>query len=246
MTESTSPAKPEKIVIIGGGMSALTTAFELTSLPDWRSRYDITVYQMGHRLGGKGASGRNKRRFDRIEEHGLHLFYGFYDNAFSVLRRCYAELGRPAGAPLATLEEAFHPHSLIVFEEERGGTWQHQPLLFPRNDEAPGLGEATPTPAELIPRMLRFLLDLFEEPALRGARRSGLALRAIRRGVARLWARSATSSAPRIRGRRRPPRRALRPPPRPLAPRLAPLRAAPRLAAPSSGSPGSPSTSPWR
>ncbi|MFY0531435.1 NAD(P)-binding protein [Nannocystis pusilla] len=96
-----SLSKPERIVVVGGGMAALTTVFELTSRPDWRERYDITVYQMGHRLGGKGASGRNQKRFDRIEEHGLHLFYGFYDNAFSVLRRCYEELGRPEGAPCA-------------------------------------------------------------------------------------------------------------------------------------------------
>src|SRR5262245_1262310 len=104
--------KREKIVILGGGMAALTFAFELSGLKDLQSRYDITVFQPGHRLGGKGASGRNQRCFDRIEEHGLHLFYGFYDNAFSVLRRCYAELGRPAGAPLATLEDAFKPHDL--------------------------------------------------------------------------------------------------------------------------------------
>lgn len=62
----TEPTKRESIVIIGGGMSALTAAFELTSLPEWQRRYDITLYQMGHRLGGKGASGRNHKRFDRI------------------------------------------------------------------------------------------------------------------------------------------------------------------------------------
>ncbi|MBL9101607.1 MAG: NAD(P)-binding protein [Myxococcales bacterium] len=183
-------------------MAALTTAFELSSEPGWRDRYDITVYQMGHRLGGKGASGRNRERFDRIEEHGLHLFYGFYDNAFGVMRRCYEELGRPADAPLATVEDAFKPHSLVVFEEERQGKWQHQPLLFPRNAEVPGSGERTPTPAELIPRMLRFLLALYDEqPALRamaadiaGAapkaerRSTSAAMRALRAGVERLLA----------------------------------------------------------
>src|SRR6187200_2877366 len=117
----------EKIVILGGGIAALTTAFELSAASDWKDRYDITVYQMGHRLGGKGASGRNRAKFDRIEEHGLHLFYGFYDNAFHLMRRCYEELDRPAGAPLATLEEAFKPHSLVVFEEQYEGKWQHQP-----------------------------------------------------------------------------------------------------------------------
>ena len=53
----------KKIAILGGGMSSLTTAFELTRLPDWQERYEIVVYQLGFRLGGKGASGRN-------HEHG--------------------------------------------------------------------------------------------------------------------------------------------------------------------------------
>lgn len=183
-------------------MAAMTTALELSARPDWQRHYDLTIYQVGHRLGGKGASGRNQRKGDRIEEHGLHLFYGFYDNAFAAMRRVYAELARPAGAPLATLEDAFHPHSLVVFEEQRAGAWQHQPLLFPRNDEQPGSGAPTPSPAELIPIMLRFLLALYDEqPTLQalaarwrgdtttsdpGPRAARLALKLLRRGVARL------------------------------------------------------------
>src|SRR5262249_50206609 len=93
------PVEKQKIAVLGGGMAALTAVFALTSLPDHRERYEITVYQMGWRLGGKGASGRNAAHAERIEEHGLHVLLGFYDNAFSVLRRCYEELGRPAGAP---------------------------------------------------------------------------------------------------------------------------------------------------
>ncbi len=193
---------PERIVIVGGGMAAMTTAFELSSAPNWRERYDITLYQVGHRLGGKGASGRNQARRDRIEEHGLHLFYGFYDNAFAAMRRCYEELARPAGAPLATLEEAFAPHSLVVFEEQHAGRWQHQPLLFPRNGERPGAGGPVPSPAELIPIMLRFLLALYDEqPTLRalaagwtgeaqreraGTRAERLAMTLLRRGGERL------------------------------------------------------------
>src|SRR4051794_23164838 len=65
----------EKIVILGGGMGSLGTAFELTSQPGWQERYDITIYQLGWRLGGKGASGRSDE--GRIEEHGLHIWFGF-------------------------------------------------------------------------------------------------------------------------------------------------------------------------
>ena len=43
----------------------------------------------------------------RIEEHGLHIWLGFYENAFRLIRRCYAELNRPPGSTLATWREAF-------------------------------------------------------------------------------------------------------------------------------------------
>src|SRR5215831_4582868 len=92
----------QKIVILGGGAGALAAAFGLTEAPDWQQRYDITVYQLGWRLGGKGASGRNQDRNQRIEEHGLHVWGGFYENAFRVMRACYTEMNRPPTAPLAT------------------------------------------------------------------------------------------------------------------------------------------------
>jgi uncharacterized protein with NAD-binding domain and iron-sulfur cluster len=78
-----------RIAILGGGVASLSTALELTSVPDWQTRYDITVYQMGWRLGGKGASSRNPAAGGRIEEHGLHVWFGCYDNAFRLplLRR---------------------------------------------------------------------------------------------------------------------------------------------------------------
>ncbi len=84
----------QKVAVLGGGVGAMTTAFYLTSFPGWRDRYDLTVYQLGWRLGGKGASGRNQQEHDRIEEHGLHMFFGFYDNAFATMQRRYGELGR--------------------------------------------------------------------------------------------------------------------------------------------------------
>ena len=48
----------QKIAVLGGGIGSLSAVLEITSAPDWKEKYDITVYQMGWRLGGKGASGR--------------------------------------------------------------------------------------------------------------------------------------------------------------------------------------------
>ncbi|MEH3023473.1 MAG: NAD(P)-binding protein [Pseudomonas oryzihabitans] len=117
-----------KIVILGGGVSAVTAAFRLTSEPNWQDRYQITLYQQGWRLGGKGASGRNAADHQRIEEHGIHVWFGFYYNAFHSLRQCYEELGRPAGAPLATLDEAFFAHSHTAFADNFQNAWTTWPI----------------------------------------------------------------------------------------------------------------------
>ena len=97
-------SQPKKVAILGGGAAALTVAYELTNVADWKDRYEsITVYQMGWRLGGKGASGRGL--YGRIEEHGLHIWMGWYANAFAMMRAVYEELGRPKDAPLARWDD---------------------------------------------------------------------------------------------------------------------------------------------
>jgi uncharacterized protein with NAD-binding domain and iron-sulfur cluster len=82
-----------KIAIVGGGVGALTAAFELTEHSKIKELYDITVYTLGWRLGG--TVGRNEEEHWRAEEHGLHVWAGFYDNAFDLVQRCYSGLGRP-------------------------------------------------------------------------------------------------------------------------------------------------------
>src|SRR5262252_157281 len=114
--------KPIRVAVIGGGCAALTTAFELTR-PEHAGRYEVTMYQVGWRLGGKGASGRGPS--GRIEEHGLHLWMGFYENAFRVMRECYEELGRdPAACPIATWRDAFAPAPYVgVADRDTDGQW---------------------------------------------------------------------------------------------------------------------------
>ncbi len=125
------------MAIVGGGCAAVAAAFEL-SRPAHRGRFDITIYQMGWRLGGKGASGRGPS--GRIEEHGLHLWLGFYDNAFRLLRECYEELASDPGSfAVRNWHDAFTPESDIGLLLETGpATWLSWSACFPPQPGLPG------------------------------------------------------------------------------------------------------------
>ncbi|RYD63262.1 MAG: hypothetical protein EOP58_11725, partial [Sphingomonadales bacterium] len=69
-----------RVAILGGGLSGLVTAWNLTA-PEQEDKFEVTVHQLGWRLGGKCATGRNEVEGDRIQEHGLHVFMGAYQNA---------------------------------------------------------------------------------------------------------------------------------------------------------------------
>ena len=145
------PDRKTKIAILGGGIAGLTAAYELISQPQGPDRYDVTVYQMGWRLGGKGASGRNPDAGDRVEEHGLHVWSGFYENAFHLMRRCYPQLRRvPGKDPLATVfpvpdqpavSPAFRQHNCVVIQEFIKGQWLDWVQPTPSNTELPGSGK---------------------------------------------------------------------------------------------------------
>ena len=99
-------AKKTRVAVLGGGLGAMSAAFELTATRELRERYEVTVYQQGWRLGGKGASGRNAAIGERIEEHGLHAFMGFYEHAFALMRAAYAEWRKEPDNPFQTWQDA--------------------------------------------------------------------------------------------------------------------------------------------
>lgn len=148
----------KKVAILGGGMGAMSALYWITNQPDWQDKYEVTVYQMGWRLGGKGASGRNPKAASRIEEHGFHILFGFYENTFHTMRQCYKQLGRTGDSPLAEFiaptlaDEEKHPNryamkrsDFLRFYDPRSnpdGNWK--PLLgfyAPQNDRLPGDGD---------------------------------------------------------------------------------------------------------
>src|SRR3990172_9851111 len=91
---------PTRVAILGSGLGAMATAFELTATSELRRRFQVTVYQQGWRLGGKAACGRALRRQERVEEHGLHMMMGWYEHVFALLRAAYDEWERLPNNPL--------------------------------------------------------------------------------------------------------------------------------------------------
>jgi len=132
-----APDPPIEVAIIGSGCAAVSAAFELTR-PEQRGRYRVTIYQEGWRFGGKGASGRGPGR--RIEEHGLHIWMGFYENAFLLLRECLAELDRdPTTHRFARFEDLFFPDPVIGVVDRRSDAGAANWLgYFPPGAGTPG------------------------------------------------------------------------------------------------------------
>ncbi|MFQ1701488.1 NAD(P)-binding protein [Loktanella agnita] len=165
-----------KVAIIGGGVGAITSAYAITQLPNWQDKYDITLYQLGWRLGGKGASGRNMKKSGRIEEHGLHIWAGFYENGFRLMRDCYDQLNqtglRSPDAPLGTMDKAFTGlNSFLISEQIKDGNGQVNVhpwrIEFKPNSEIPGTGDVIPSPfayfQEVLEMVVGFIERLMEE-----------------------------------------------------------------------------------
>ena len=156
----------KKIAVIGGGVGAITSTYAITQIPNWQDKYEITLYQLGWRLGGKGASGRNLEKGGRIEEHGLHIWAGFYENGFRLMRDCYEQLAlnglRDPEAPLGTLDKAFTGlnHFLLAENvpnakgEDEVHPWRID--FFP-NSDVPGTGGVLPTPFAYFQMVIEFV-----------------------------------------------------------------------------------------
>jgi len=162
----------QKIAILGGGIGALATAAEITNAPDWQDDYDITIYQMGWRLGGKGASGRNQSMSDRIQEHGIHLWMGFYENAFHLIRQVYDEAhgkNLMPDSPFTDARKAFSPMNYTPMMELVGEQWKLWDLNWLPNNDFPGEasrfenGEQPPAPLDFVKLILDRATSFLDE-----------------------------------------------------------------------------------
>jgi uncharacterized protein with NAD-binding domain and iron-sulfur cluster len=121
------------------------------------------VYQRGWVLGGKAASTRGTH--GRIEEHGLHVWLGYYDNAFRLIRDVYDELDRrhtDTQCPIRTWRDAFSPVDRVGLEDDFDGTWSHWIATFSKHPSGPGDRSRPGGPlaaADLVMRGLNLMLD---------------------------------------------------------------------------------------
>lgn len=154
------PDAKKRVAILGGGPAGLTTAFYLTD-PSLAGKYEVTVYQYGWRLGGKGACARNPDHGQRVEEHGLHEFLGFYDNAFRMIRAMWAQWKAAPNTRFPTWDQAFAKQQTITFMQqvEHDGVkkWEPWNLKPPSWPGVPG-DENAPDFDDFLPRLLKLLL----------------------------------------------------------------------------------------
>jgi uncharacterized protein with NAD-binding domain and iron-sulfur cluster len=144
----------KRIAIVGGGPAALSAAWEILSRD---ATSHVTIYQLGWRLGGKLATSRNPDVADRIEEHGIHILFGAYENTFHVLRNCHGKLGTDW-----KLDFTEHGHATLM--EPVGDLWRPWSVTFPRLPGDPGDAIANDQPGELglvdlAKKLLLWLMD---------------------------------------------------------------------------------------
>lgn len=152
MTEA-SP-QPKRVAILGGGMAALTAAYEITNTKD----VEVTVHTLGWRLGGKCASSRGDH--ERIEEHGIHGFLGSYYNANGLLAAVYRELARPPSAPLATFDAAMVGMNSLQMYSNNGDPATRFNAVFPPNTLFPD--PADPGGIVDCEKLIQFVLATLE------------------------------------------------------------------------------------
>src|SRR5262249_34067068 len=149
----------------GGGCGGLSAAWRLSATRALREQFDVTVYQSGWQLGGKGASGRMPHddggagSGQRIEEHGLHIWFGFYGHAFRTLRQAYEETELASGEDWwkVPFEKC---NSVSLYEQRDNGSWVRQSVDLPARggrERGPPTDPSSASLTRVIARTTRLL-----------------------------------------------------------------------------------------
>lgn len=148
-----------RVVILGGGPAGLAAAYGLSATPELRARYEVTIYQVGWRVGGKCASGREGPT-KRIDENGTHYLFGAYRNCFGLMREVFSELEASGETRFGTFEDNFIPRSLLSIKQFFNGRWETWNIQLPTNFEEPGQGGPLPEPRDLVTMTIQGVVEL--------------------------------------------------------------------------------------
>ena len=157
--------RPKKVAVLGGGLGSMAALIGIVSAPDWNGQYEFTVYEKSWRLGGKGASGREPVTPDaadpwgngsRILEHGLHIWLGFYDNAFHYIQAAFASMGED-------WSNFYTPLDMVVFQEDIDGKKDPWAMKFPDNDYTPGTEGEFLSPVVYLKMAWQFFRENFDK-----------------------------------------------------------------------------------
>jgi uncharacterized protein with NAD-binding domain and iron-sulfur cluster len=112
-----------RVAIVGGGFAGIAAAWSLSQQKD----FQVDIYEKSWRLGGKTASARADG--DYIVDNSLGVWLGFYENAFRMMRQCYAEVERYKWGPEANAGEVllFGRMEDAFFPEPNVGVWGRSP-----------------------------------------------------------------------------------------------------------------------
>ena len=109
----------------------------------------MTILQPGWRLGGKCARAATGEFGNRIEEHGLHIWFGSYDNAITLMTRCYESwVGIPSAMPSPRSTNAFEGVDEAILWSDTT-TLAFKEVRFRRTRRGPGTSNRSLSGARL-------------------------------------------------------------------------------------------------
>ena len=79
----------KKVIIVGGGLAGISAGIKLL---EERPDTSVTLYNLGHHMGGKAASYRDEYGFNI--DHGFHALSSTYDRMLGMLKRAGVDFER--------------------------------------------------------------------------------------------------------------------------------------------------------
>ncbi len=133
----TGSRKKQRVCILGAGPAGLAAAYGLSASEDLRERYDVTIYQVGWRAGGKCSTGRSGEEM-ALQQNCAHYLFGCYTNTFKMMREVYRELPATGRHEFGSFDKVLLPRNLVALKELFKGEWHTWFMEFPTNGAVPG------------------------------------------------------------------------------------------------------------